>query len=140
MSIRGGEKVSISKFEYSQKVGNCGERLIQAANDYADHSNTANFKTKEDLYDFKKVWLSIVDEFRIIQSDLNALEIPKGHEKKGEELRKAYQKYVDYVEEKTIKFGDVEFKEIEIIQKLEIEQSEIIKNITNEITTDLFFT
>ena len=130
--------MSISKFDYSQKIGQCGKKVIQASNEYADYSNTANFKTRDELHEFKKGWLLIVDKFRIIQSEINALDIPEGHEAKGEKLREAYQKYVDYIEEKTIKFGDVPMEQIDYIQKLEIEQSKLIKKITEELTDDLF--
>lgn len=132
--------MTISKFEYSQKIGLYGEQLIRAADAYADYSNTANFKTEEELEQFKRGWLLLVDDFRVIQSNINDLEIPKGHEEKGQELRSSYQKYVDYIEEKTMKFSVQAMKsgEIDTIQKLELEQSSKIKDITNELTKEMF--
>lgn len=123
---------------YAREIGKCGNELIEAANRYADHSETANFKTEEELEEFKKGWFAIVQDFRMIQSRINKLEIPKGHEEDGARLRQAYQKYVDYVEEKTIKFGDVDHSEIQTIQKHEYEQSQKIKELSEKLARDMF--
>jgi len=130
--------MAISKFDYSQKIGLYGIQINKAADEYADYSNAATFETEEELGEFRKGWLLIVDNFRVIQSNINELEIPKGHEDKGQELREAYQKYVDYVEEKTMKFGLVDIKEINMIERLEAEQSSEIKKITEELKKEMF--
>lgn len=130
--------MAIAKREYALKVATLGERTIQAGNRYADYSKTADFKTTEELEKFRKGWLIIVDDFRLIQSELNSLEVPEGLKDKGQELKEAYQKYVDYIEEKTIKFGAqaLQSGEIALIQKLELEQSKKIVKITEEISKE----
>ena len=132
--------MAISKQEYAKKIGVLGEQIIIAAERYAKHGEAANFKTEKDLEEFKRKWLLIVDDFRVVQSGINELDIPEGYEEKGQELRKAYQKYVDYIEEKTMKFGveAMDSGEIDLIQKLEMEQSKKIKKLTQELTKEMF--
>ncbi len=130
--------MATSKREYAIKVGEYGDQLIKAANKYADYAGTASFTTEDEFDKFRKGWLLIVDDFRMIQSGINRLEVPNGHEEKGKELREAYQKYVDYIEEKTMKFGVSSKEEIDRIQRLELEQSKNIKKITEELKKEMF--
>ncbi|MDQ0299654.1 hypothetical protein J2S78_002074 [Salibacterium salarium] len=132
--------MTISKNEYIKKIRLYADQIIEAADRYGEYGESPNFKTEEDLQEFKKGWLLIVDDFRVIQSRINDLEIPEGAEEKGQELREAYQKYVDYIEEKTMKFGVDTMKsgEINLIQQLEIQQSQKIKDITKELAKNLY--
>lgn len=122
---------------YAQKVSRLGDSINKAAEKYADYSQTANFKTVEDIDVFRNGWLLIVDDFRIVQTEINEIKIPNSLVYDGEKLRIAYQKYVDLVEEKTMKFSieTLNSGELDIIQKLELEQSQKIKEITREIVS-----
>lgn len=132
--------MAISNFEYSQRVGEFGERLIQVANEYAEIPKKYKFNSQEDVDALKKEWLLKVDDFRIIQSDMKALEIPIAFQEEGKELNNAYQRYVDYVEEKTMKFSleTMQSGELDIIQKLELEASQDIKRITYDLANKMF--
>lgn len=132
--------MSITKQAYAIKIGECGERVNKAAQEYAEIPQKVQLKNQEDLDYLKKLWLLKIDDFRIIQSEINKLEIPNGFESDGEKLRETYQKYVDYIEEKTMKFGtkSVNSGEIELIQKLEIEAAQEIKRLSIKLANEMF--
>ncbi|MGP7817757.1 hypothetical protein ACTXGU_11465 [Niallia sp. 01092] len=132
--------MSITKQNYAKKLSELGEQLKKVAEEYAEIPKKFQLRTQEDVDKLKKAWLLKTDDFRIIQSEIHILEIPTGFEADGQKLRDTYQKYVDYIEEKTMKFGLEAMKsgEIDLIQKLEIEASQEIKRLTSKLAKDMF--
>lgn len=132
--------MTISNFEYSKRIGELGRRLTKVADEYADIPHKFTLRSQDDVNALKKAWLLKVDDFRIIQSDMKNLEIPTAFQQEGEELIKAYQRYVDFVEEKTMKFSveTMNSGELDIIQKLEKEASQDIQRITRDLADKMF--
>jgi hypothetical protein len=132
--------MAITKLEYAKKIGELGDHIIKTANEYAEIPQKFKITSLEDVDALKREWLWKTDDFRIIQSEIKSIEIPAGFEKEGNQLKNAYQRYVDYVEEKTMKFSieTMNSGELEIIQKLENEAAQEIKRITNDLANKMF--
>ncbi|WP_153731860.1 hypothetical protein [Sporosarcina obsidiansis] len=127
--------MTISRKDYLLQIAKLDKRLIKGSEEYAEISEKYIFMQDHDISAMKEEWFSKVEDFKKIQQDINRLEIPNAFESMGKELRDAYKRYIDCVEEKTIKFSmeTMNNGELDIIQDKERQAAEDIESITETL-------
>nr|WP_145404252.1 hypothetical protein [Paenibacillus xylanexedens] len=134
--------MAISKLDYAKKMDQLGDKIKKAGNEYAEIPKRYELNSQEDIDRLKKEWLQKVADFREVQNQIKVLEIPEGFNKEGQKVRDAYERYVNLIEEKTLKFGieSMNNGELERLQKLELEASQEIKKLAHELAEKMFGT
>ncbi|WP_301109997.1 hypothetical protein [Sporosarcina sp.] len=123
--------MTISRKDYLQKIIKLHERLIVASEEYEGISEEFIAKQELDIPSMKEQWLTKVEDFKQILTDMNGLEIPNAFEKEGNELKETYEKYVGCVNEKTETFSmeTMENGVLDAIQETEMQAAEEIDDL-----------
>lgn len=132
--------MTISKLDYARKMDRLGDCIRRAGEEYGGIPKRFEIKSEEDIVRLKEEWLSKVADFRTIQNEINLLEIPVGYDKEGQKIQDAYKRYVDLIEEKTIKYGLESMKsgELERINQWELKAAHEFRNLVHDLGVKMF--
>src|SRR5690625_1245337 len=130
----------MNRHEFSRKMLEFAERTPKAAEEYARIADRYELKTQEDIDKLKREWLLKIDDFRVIQSEMKDVFSQAGLEEEAELINESYAKYVGYIEEKSMKFSVATMNsgELDIIQKLENEESKKFSRLIKELADRLY--